>query len=208
MHLPGLDGPGPPAVAADNGRGPQLAGGDHLADAAADAAGLDADHLALFDVFGDRVMGGAQAGRSDGQFVKAQLLDGGLHDLVDDEVAVPEVVVEGEGHAASGTELPHGLCDGADDLGLPGLLVPAGTGGCLPDVPAVHIVPALIDLPAVFEQEIGNISADCVDHTRSPFQRPQARASFSVCSAPGINAMSIILPSTVNTPTPAALCSR
>ena len=117
-------------------------------------------------------------------------------------------MMEGEGHAALCAQLPQGVRDGIHQLAFLGLLIPTGAGGCLLEVLAIHIVLALIHFPAVLQQEIGNVSANCVLHTRSPSQRPHARASFKVLSAPGMKAMSIILPSTVNTPTPAALCSR
>ena len=118
------------------------------------------------------------------------------------------MVVEAEGHAAFGTALTEGVGEALDDLALLRLLIAAGLGGGLLEILAVHVILSLIDFLAVFQQEIGNLSAYCVFHTRSPSQSPQARASFRVLSAPGIKAMSIILPSTVNTPTPAALCSR
>ena len=208
VDLAGLDGAGTAAVAADDGAGLQLAGGDHFAHSAADAAGLNTDDLALLDVIGNGVVGVAQGGGRDGQILQPQLLDGGFHDHVDHIVAVTQVVVEGEGHAGLGAALSQRVGDGLHQLALLGLFIAAGAGGGLLDVLAVHVILSLIDFLAVFQQEIGNLSAYCVFHTRSPSQRPQARASFKVLSAPGIKAMSIILPSTVKTPTPAALCSR
>ena len=208
MHLAGLNGAGTAAVAADDGAGLELALGDNLTHSAANAAGLDADDLALLDVIGNGVVGGTEGGRRDGQILQAQLFDGGLHDHVDHKVAVAQVVVEAEGHAALRAALLQGLGEALDELALLGLLIAPGFRGRLLDVLAIHIILSLIDFLAVRKQEIGNLSAYCVFHTRSPSQSPQARASFRVLSAPGINAMSIILPSTVKTPTPAALCSR
>ncbi len=153
-------------------------------------------------------MGVAQAGGGDGQILQAQLLDGGLHDHVDHEVAVAQVVVEAEGHAAPGAAVAQGVGQSGHDLALLRLFIAAGAGGRLLDVLAIHVVLALIDLLAVYQQEVGNISSNLIDHTKSPSYMPQARARRRVRSAPGINAMSIILPSTVNTPTPAADCSR
>ncbi len=118
------------------------------------------------------------------------------------------MVVEAEGHAALRAALLQRFREARNDLALLGLLIAPGFRGGLLDVLAVHVIFSLIDFLAVFQQEIGNVSAYCVFHTRSPSQSPQARASLRVLSAPGIKAMSIILPSTVNTPTPAALCSR
>ena len=118
------------------------------------------------------------------------------------------MVVEGEGHAALRAALAQRVGQGLHDLALLRLFIAAGAGGSLLDVLAIHVILALIDLSAVFEQEVRDLSAYCVFHTRSPSQSPQARASFKVLSAPGMKAMSIILPSTVKTPTPAALCSR
>ena len=208
VDLAGLNGTGTAAVAADNGGGLQLAGGDHLAHTATDAGGLDADDLALLNVIGNGIVGRAQAGGGDGQVLEAQLLDGGSHHLVDHIVAVPQVVVEGEGHAILGAALLEGLHQGVHHLGVHRLLAPAGAGRGLLDVLAVHIVLALVHLTAIGEQSVGNVPSYFVNHTRSPSYNPQARARRRVRSAPGIKAMSIILPSTVNTPTPAADCSR
>ena len=208
VDLSGLNGPGASAVAADDGGGLELARGHHLAHSAPDARGLDADHLALLDVVGDGVVGGAQAGGRDGQIFQAQLLDGGGHHQVDHIVPVAQVVVEGEGHAAPGAALAQGLRQTVHQLALLGLFIPPGAGRGLLNIFAVHIVFALIDLPAFGQEVIRDLTSYCVFHTKSPSYIPQARASFRVRSAPGMNAMSIILPSTVNTPTPAADCSR
>src|SRR5699024_1675298 len=53
MDLPGLDGPGAPTVAAEDGGGFQVALGNHLAHFAPDAGGLQADDDAVLDVLGD-----------------------------------------------------------------------------------------------------------------------------------------------------------
>ena len=207
VDLTGLNGPGTAAVRTDDGGSLQLTGGDHFAHPATDTGGLDADDLALLDIVGNGVVGAAQRGGGDGQVLQAQLLNGGLHDHVHHIVAVPQMMMEGEGHAVLGAAGLQGLRDGGQDLGLLGLLVPAGGGGGLVQVLAVHIVLALVNFLAVYQQLIRNISAYCVNHTRSPSYIPQALASRSVRSAPGIKAISIILPFTVNTPTPAADCS-
>ena len=207
MDLSGLDGPGTAPVAADDGGCSQLPGGDHLAYPAADAAGLNARHLALLDVGGNGVVGAAQAGGGNGNIREPQLLHGGPHNHIYHIIPIPEVVVEGEGHAALRPAVPEGLRQGVHDLALLGPLIPAGPGRCLPDILAVHVIPALIDLPAACQQGVGNFPSHCVFHTRSPSYMPQAFASRSVRSAPGMKAMSIIFPSTVNTPTPASDCS-
>ena len=208
MDLTGLDGAGTAAVGTDDGGGLQLACGDHVADPAADAGGLDTGDDALLDVVGDHVVGAAQGGGGHGDVLDAQLFHSGLDDHVGHVVTVAEVVMEGEGAAVLAVALAQGVGDGGNDLGFLRLLITAGFRTGLGDVLAVHIVLALIDLLAVGQEVIGNVSAYCVFHTRSPSYSPQARASFSVRSAPGMNAISIILPSTVKTPTPAALCSR
>ena len=208
VHLAGLDGAGTAAVAADDGRGLQFAGGDDLADLAADTAGLNADHLAVLNVLGHGVMGLAQGGGGDGDVIQAQLLNGGLHDHVDHEVAVAQVMMEGEGHAALGAHLLEGVHDAVHDLALLGLFIAAGAGGGLLQIFAVHIVFALVDLAAILEQIFRNIASYCVLHTKSPSYMPQALASLSVRSAPGMKARSTILPLTVNTPMPCAAASR
>ena len=208
VDLSGLNGPGASAVAADDGGGLELARGHHLAHSAPDARGLDADHLALLDVVGDGVVGGAQAGGRDGQIFQAQLLDGGGHHQVDHIVPVAQVVVEGEGHAAPGAALAQGLRQTVHQLALLGLFIPPGAGRGLLNIFAVHIVFALIDLLAVHKELLRDIASNCVFHTRSPSYMPQAFASFSVRSAPGIKATSTIFPLTVNTPIPAAAASR
>ena len=205
---PGLDGAGTAAVAADDGGGLQLAGGDDLAHLAADAAGLDAHDLALLDVLGDGVVRVAQGGGRDGDVVQAQFLDGGLHHHVDDVVAVAQVMVEGEGHAALGADLLEGVRDGVHDLALLGLLIAAGAGRGLLQVLAVHVVFALIHFLAVLQQEVRDFASNCVFHTKSPSYMPQALASLSVRSAPGMKATSTIFPLTVNTPMPLAWASR
>ena len=191
----------------DNGRSLQLTGGNHLAHPATDAGGLNADDLALFNIIGDGIMGAAQRGSGNGQVLQAQLLDGGLHNHVDHIVAVTQMVVEGEGHTVLGATLLECVHQGSDDLALLGLFEPARLGGSLLEVLAVHIILALVNFLAVYQQRFGNISAYCVNHTRSPSYIPQAFASRRVRSAPGMKAISIILPLTVNTPTPAADCS-
>ena len=195
-------------MTADDGGRLQLSGGDHLAHPAPDAAGLDAHHLAGLDVGGDGVVGAAQAGGGDGQLLQPQLLDGGAHDHVHHVVPIPEMVVEGEGHAAFRPAVPKGLGDGVHHLAFPGLFIPAGPGGGLLHVPAVHIIFALIHLSAAAEQRIRNVTSNRVSHTKSPSYMPQAFARRRVRSAPGMKAMSIILPSRVKTPTPASACSR
>ena len=207
VNFAGFNGTGASAVAADDGGGLQLAGGDHFAHPAPDARGLDAHDLALLDVIGNGIMGIAQRGGGNGQVVQTQLFNGGLHHHVHHEVSVPEVVVEGEGHAALGAALTQGVSQGCHDLAFLGLLVPAGAGGSLLDVFAVHVLLALIHFLAVYQQEIRNFTSYCIFHTRSPSYIPQALASRSVRRAPGMKATSIILPSTVNTPTPALDCS-
>ncbi len=208
MDLAGLDGARTAAVGTDDGGRFELALRHHVADTAADAGGLHADDAAVFDVVGNHVVRAAQGGGSHGDVLDAELLHRSLNDHVGHIVAVTQVVMEREGAAVLAAALTQRVGNGLNQLGLLGLFITAGLGGGLLHILAVHIVLALIDLLAAGQEVIGNISAYCVSHTRSPSYSPQARASFSVRSAPGMNAMSIILPSTVNTPTPAALCSR
>ena len=92
-------------MAADDGRGLQLSRGNHLTHPAANTGGLDADDFPLFNVIRDRVVGTAQRCSRNGQILKAKLFNGSLHDHVDHIVAVPEVVVKGEGHAVFGAAL-------------------------------------------------------------------------------------------------------
>ena len=208
VHFTGFDGPRTAAVGTDNGRGLQLAGGNNFTDPAADAAGLDTDDLALFDVVGNRIVGVAEAGCGDGQIFQAQFFDRGLHDHVDDIVAVPQMMMEAEGHAALRTALTQGISQGSDNLGFLRSLVSSGLRSGFLDVLAVHVILALIDFLAVYQQFFRDVSAYCILHTRSPSYIPYAFARRRVRSAPGRKAMSIILPSTVNTPRPLAAFSR
>ena len=208
MHFTRFDGAGTSAVAADDGRRFQLAFGNDLTHLAADAAGLDANDLALLDVLGNRVMRFAQRGRGDGEILQAQLFDGGFHDHIHHIVAVAQVMMEGEGHAVLRAALTQRIGDGRHDLALLRLFIAAGAGGSLLHVFAVHVVFALINFLAVYKQLVRDIASYCIFHTKSPSYMPHAFASFNVRSAPGMNATSTIFPLTVNTPIPAAAASR
>ena len=182
---PPLDGPGPAPVAADDGGGLQLAGGDHLAHLPPDARGLDADHLALLDICRDGVVGGAQAGGGDGQILQPQLLDGGGHHQVDHVVPVPQVVVEGEGHAVPGSALLQRLGQRGYHLGVHRLLTPTGAGGGLLEVLAVHVVLALVDLLAVLQEVVRDLASNCVLHCLTPPRRTcRRRGPASTCAPP------------------------
>ncbi len=195
-------------MAADHRGGLQLSSGHDLPHPAPDAGSLDPHHLTRLDIIGNRVVGRTQAGGCDGQFFQSQLLNSGLHHHVYHIVPIPEMVVERKGHTICGFALPKRLCDGFHHLAFLRLLAAPGLWGGFLDVSAVHVVFPLINFPPSGQQGIGNFPSNCIFHIRSPSYIPQARARRSVRSAPGIKAMSIILPSTVNTPTPAADCSR
>ena len=118
------------------------------------------------------------------------------------------MMVERERHAVLRTALTQRVGQRFHNLALLRLFIAAGSRGGLLHILAVHIVFALIDLLAVHKELLRDIASNCVFHTRSPSYMPQAFASFSVRSAPGIKATSTIFPLTVNTPIPAAAASR
>ena len=78
------------------------------------------------------------------------------------------MVVEGEGHAAFGAALLQGLPDGGGHLGLHRLFIALDGGGRLGELPSVHMVLSLIDLPAACEQVVRDLSAYCIFHLTDP----------------------------------------
>ena len=185
MGLAGLNGADAAAVAAHGSQPLQLAVGDGIADLAADAGGLDVDDGAVLDHRNQRVMGLAQRACAQGDVLEAHLVDL-LHDHADHEVALAEVVVEGNGHAVVGVALDEGLVDVLDHL----IVVVAHHGGDfragLLESLAVLIVVALKDLFAgALEDLFGNFSAYCVQHNhKSPLYTPDALARSMVRFAP------------------------
>ena len=109
-----------------------------------------------------------------------------FHDHADHEVALAEVVVEGNGHAVVGIALDQSLVDVLDHL----VVVIAHHGGHLGagllEGLAVFIIVALEDLFAgALEDLFGNFSADCVQHNyKSPLYTPDAFAKSMVRFAP------------------------
>ena len=185
MGLAGLNGADAAAVAAHGGQPLQLAVGDGIADLAADAGGLDIDDGTVLDHGDEGVMGLAQRACAQGDVLEAHLVDL-FHDHADHEVALAEVVVEGNGHAVVGVALDEGLVDVLDHL----IVVVAHHGGDfragLLESLAVLIVVALKDLFAgALEDLFGNFSADCVQHNyKSPLYTPDALARSMVRFAP------------------------
>ena len=104
MGLAGLNGADTAAVAAHGGQALQLAVGDGIADLAADTGRLDVDDGAILDHGDEGVMSLAQRACAQGDVLEAHLVDL-FHDHADHEVALAEVVVEGDGHAVVGIAL-------------------------------------------------------------------------------------------------------
>ena len=185
MGLAGLDGADTAAVAAHGSQTLQLAVGDGIADLAADAGGLDVDDGTILDHGDEGVMSLAQRACAQGDVLEAHLVDL-FHDHADHEIALAEVVVEGDGHAVVSVALDEGLVDVLDHL----VVVVAHHGGDfragLLESLAVLIVVALKDLFAgALEDLFGNFSADCVQHNyKSPLYTPDALARSMVRFAP------------------------
>ena len=185
MGLAGLDGADTAAVAAHGSQALQLAMRNGIADLAADAGGLDVDDGAVLDHGDEGVMSLAQRACAQGDVLEAHLVDL-FHDHADHEVALAEVVVEGDGHAVVGIALDQSLVDVLDHL----VVVIAHHGGHLRagllESLAVLIVVALEDLFAgALEDLFGNFSADCVQHNyKSPLYTPDAFARSMVRFAP------------------------
>ena len=124
----------------------------------------------------------AQRAGAQGDVLEAHLVDL-FHDHADHEVALAEVVVEGDGHAVVGIALDQSLVDHL-------VVVIAHHGGDLRagllEGLAVLIIVALEDLFAgALEDLFGNFSADCVQHNyKSPLYTPDAFARSMVRFAP------------------------
>ena len=104
-----------PAVGAHDGQALELALGDGPADLAADARGLDAGDGAVLDHGHQVVVGLAQGGGGQGDVLEAHLLDL-LHHHADDQVALAEMMVEADGHAAVRVALDQGFVNVLDQL--------------------------------------------------------------------------------------------
>ena len=185
MGLAGLNGADTAAVAAHGSQALQLAMRNSIADLAAHAGRLDVDDGAVLDHGDEGVMSLAQRACAQGDVLEAHLVDL-FHDHADHEVALAEVVVEGDGHAVVGIALDQSLVDVLDHL----VVVIAHHGGDLRagllEGLAVFIIVALEDLFAgALEDLFGNFSADCVQHNyKSPLYTPDAFARSMVRFAP------------------------
>ena len=185
MGLAGLDGADTAAVAAHGSQALQLAMRNSIADLAAHAGRLDVDDGAVLDHGDEGVMSLAQRACAQGDVLEAHLVDL-FHDHADHEVALAEVVVEGDGHTVVCAALDEGLVDVLDHL----VVVIAHHGGDLRagllEGLAVFIIVALEDLFAgALEDLFGNFSADCVQHNyKSPLYTPDAFARSMVRFAP------------------------
>ena len=167
VHLAGLDGARAAAVRADNRRGLELTGGNDLADAAADAGGLDADDLTLLNVVRHVVMGVAERGGGDGDVLEAHVLDEDLHHGRSGLVTVAEVVMEGDGHAVMGAAALARLADGRAQLAVLRGLASARLGSGLLHIGAIEVVLALVDFLAVCQRLLRDIPAYCVNQLYS-----------------------------------------
>ena len=133
-----------------------------------DAGGQDAGDGAVLNIGDDGVVGLAQGGGADTDVFQAHVMNL-LHDHVHHIVALPEVVVEGDGHAVVSAALLQRLPDGVDQL-APGRVDFGPHGGRrLGILLAVVKESAAENVPAGDLQNLlGDIAAYCVDHTRSP----------------------------------------
>ena len=104
MSLTGLDGADTAAVAAHGSQALQLAMRNGIADLAADTGRLDVDDGAILDHGDEGVMSLAQRACAQGDVLEAHLVDL-FHHHADHEIALAEVVVEGDGHAVVGIAL-------------------------------------------------------------------------------------------------------
>ena len=92
-----------------------------------------------------------------------------FHDHVDDVIAVSEMVVERNGHAIPDAAFDKGLMNGIHQLTAARIAVPANGRGRL-GVFLVIVIKTAVEnvLPGNCQDLFRNISADRVDHTRSP----------------------------------------
>ena len=98
MGLAGLNGADTAAVAAHGSQTLELAVGNGVADLAADTGGLNVQDGTVLDHGDQSVMSLAQRACAQGDVLDAHFVDL-FHDHADHEVALAEVVVEGDGHA-------------------------------------------------------------------------------------------------------------
>ena len=154
-------------MAADNGGGCELPGGDHFANPSADAGGLNADDLSLLNVIRNQVLGVAKRGRRNGDVLQAHLLHQNPRDHAGHIVPLSDFGMERNGHSVVRATALTCLFDAAAQLAALRLYIPAGFGGISFDVFAVHIIFPLIDLFAVFQEFFGDFPIYCVFHTVS-----------------------------------------
>ncbi len=164
MHLTGLYGTGTAAVAADDDRVLQLAGGNHLTDPAADTGGLGLHDDALLHIIRKYILCGTQRCCCHMEILETHLLHQHLGHHAGHIVAVTEFCMEGKGHAVMGAALLAGLTDGRTELVLLRLLMTYCGGAGLLHQLTVSVILTLIYLPAIDEQVIRNVSANCIDH--------------------------------------------
>ena len=115
MQLAGFDGRRPAAVGAEYDGEIHETVGDGVTQLAAEAAGLDMIHNAVLDVLDEGPMAVGKAACGKGEVLYAHLRDD-VHHHVDDEIAVPEMMVEGDGHAVLEADALYRLLNGGEDL--------------------------------------------------------------------------------------------
>ena len=167
-RLAGLDGTDTAAVAAHDGETFQLAFRDSLPDLAAHTAGLDVGNRAILNHRHQRVMRFAEGTCADGDIFDAHLVNF-LHDHVDDQISIAEMVVEAQRHAVVGTTLDKGLVDRADEFARVMVHHDLGDRPLLVELGAILIVVALKDfLAGDFQNLFRNFSAYCIFHITNP----------------------------------------
>ena len=96
------------AVGTHDGKALELSFGNGLPDLPPDAGGFNAGNGSVLDHGHQRVVGLAEGGGGQGDVLEAHFVDL-FHDHVDDQVALAEVVMEADGHAAVGLALDQGF---------------------------------------------------------------------------------------------------
>ena len=147
VGLAALDGADSSAVGSHVCQALQLACGDRLTDLAADAGGLDVDDGAVLDQRKDRVVLASQGGCAEGDVLDAHLMHF-QHDHIQDLVAVPEVMVEAQGHSVLDAALLQGFPDASDQLGAIGVDDDSGLRAVLLEFGSVKMMRSLIDFLA------------------------------------------------------------
>ena len=164
-----------PAVTADDRRRLELAGGNHLADAAAYTGGLDPDDLSLLDVVRKEILRAAERGRRDGEILQPHLLHEHLHDHARHIVTVAEGMMERDGHAVARAAFLTGFADRGDDLRRLRPLRAAHARPCLAEILTVLMIFPPVDLFAVRQERIRDLSAHCVFHRIASFTNRRDR---------------------------------